>query len=78
MKNPTLFHYKTRQGLAEIRAKNGRYSAFFDDYDLGSYHTPQQAAQDLSTGSTFSHPSGIDLSELGIPADLQEWVPHTA
>jgi hypothetical protein len=78
MKNRTLFHYQTQHGRAEIRAEDGRFPVYFEGYDLGSYPSPQHAAQDLSTGSTFSHPSGIDLSELGIPADLQQWVSHIA
>lgn len=76
MNRNTLYYFRTRAGLAEIRAENGRYNVYFDDQGLGSYHSPQQAAEDLSTGSTFSPSSGVDLAELGIPDDVQEWHRH--
>lgn len=45
----------------------------FQEEDLGSYHSPEAAADDVSGGHTFSPSSGIDLGELGIPADVAEW-----
>jgi hypothetical protein len=40
---------------------------------LGSYSNPQQAADDLAGGHTFSISSGVDTATLGIPDDLGEW-----
>ncbi len=73
MKPNTLFYFQTTAGLAEIRFVNGRYDVYFEDEGLGSYHSPQHAAEDISRGSTFSHSSGVDLSGLNIPADPLDW-----
>jgi hypothetical protein len=45
----------------------------FQEENLGSYHSPEAAADDVSGGHTSTPPSGIDLADLGIPADLTEW-----
>lgn len=56
-----------------VPEENGRYKVVFKDEDLGSYHSPEAAADDVSGGHTFSPSSCIDLGELGISADLAEW-----
>jgi hypothetical protein len=50
----------------------------YDDEGLGSYATPDQAADDLAGGHTFS-PSCGDTAVLGIPESPAEWhwVPAT-
>lgn len=67
------FFFKTRAGLAQIILQQGRYQAIFDGENLGSYHTAMAAADDMAGGHTFSHSSGVDLAELGIPEDIHEW-----
>jgi len=71
-----LYHYQTRKGLASIRynAETRRYIAFFTDEPLGSYHSAEQAADDLAGGHTHSHSSGVDTESLGIPGDLSDWI----
>jgi len=49
-----------------------RWVVFAEDENLGSYHSPQAALDDL-TGGHVPFPSGIDTSLLPIPGDLSEW-----
>lgn len=68
-----LYVYKTRVGPFYIAEHGGRFHPVFDDESLGSYATPEQAAEDLAGGYTFSPPGGVDPAKLGIPEDLSEW-----
>ncbi len=68
-----MFKVNTRIGPFFVAEMNGRYHPVFDDEPLGSYARPEQAAEDLAGGHTFSISSGQDTSELGIPEDLNEW-----
>jgi len=67
-----LFVWNTRIGPFYI-AEYGRFHPVFEDESLGSYATPQQAAEDLAGGHTFSISSGIDTATLGIPDEVTEW-----
>lgn len=67
---------KTREGTFTIEERRGRWHILFRDESLGSYATPQQAADDLAGGHTSSPGAGIDTAKLGIPADLAEWSKH--
>lgn len=69
------FYFKTPKGTVSIIYKNNtqRFHIIFKDEDLGNNHSPQAAASDAAGGHTFSHSSGIDLADLGIPEDLQQW-----
>jgi len=49
-----------------------RWIVFAEDENLGSYHSPQAALDDLA-GGHVPFPSGIDTSSLPIPDDLSEW-----
>lgn len=71
----TIYSFRTQRGTARIIYDSGkhRFHAVFGDESLGSYHAPEQAAEDLAGGHTLSHSSGIDLSTLGIPEELGEW-----
>ncbi len=73
MQKNTLYYFQTTAGLAEIRLIDGRFHAIFNDEGLGSYHNPDNAAEAMSRGSTFSNSSGVDLSALEIPADYRDW-----
>ena len=68
-----LFVYETAAGAFYIAEDKGRFHPIFREESLGSYATAQQAAEDLADGHTFSLPGGIDPSDLGIPAELEEW-----
>jgi hypothetical protein len=68
-----LFVYQTRVGPFYIAEAEGRFHVIYEDESLGSYARPQQAAEDVSGGHTFSIASGIDTGTLGIPEDITEW-----
>lgn len=69
------YYFKTTKGMAEIayNRSTGRYHALFAKEDLGKYVNAAQAIDDLSGGYTFSHSSGVDTGDLGIPDDISEW-----
>lgn len=68
-----MWSYSTPKGVFYIIKKTGRFHVIYDDEDLGSYATPQQAVDDVSAGHTFWPSSGIDPGELGISDDLGDW-----
>ena len=69
-----LFAYQPRVGKFFIgQSPDGRFHPIFDDESLGSYVSPQQAADDLAGGHTFSPSGGFDTSTLGISEDISDW-----
>ena len=68
-----MWSYKTRKGTFFIVERDGRFHVIYDDEDLGSYSTPEQAADDLAGGHTSWPSSGVDPGELGISEDLGDW-----
>jgi len=68
-----LYVYRTSVGPFYIAEHGGRFHPVYMDESLGSYVSPEQAADDLAGGHTFSPASGIDTAALGIPEDLGEW-----
>lgn len=73
MKAIGYWRHPTAKGTFYIRPINNRFQAMLEDESLGSYMTPQQAADDLAGGHTFSPSSGIDTSTLGLPSDVSDW-----
>lgn len=67
------FKFMTRIGPFFITEQHGWFNAVFDSDSLGSYSSPEQAADDLAGGHTFSISNGVDTATLGIPEDLAEW-----
>lgn len=68
------YQYYTHVGtMSLIPEAGGRYKVMFGDENLGSYHSPEAAADDVSGGHTFSPSDGTDLGELDIPDDLGGW-----
>ena len=67
------WYFKTRLGIVSIRAVANRWCIFFDDENLGSYHSPEAAVDDAAGGHTFTPSNGADLGSLGIPSELNEW-----
>lgn len=68
-----LFVFETRVGPFYISEHEGRFHPVFKDESLGSYARPEQAAEDLAGGHTFSASGVRDTAALGIPMDLVEW-----
>lgn len=68
-----IFYFQTRRGIVSIRPQGGRWCLFFGDENLGSYHSPQAAAEDAAGGYAYTPSSGVDLGRLGIPDDVGEW-----
>jgi hypothetical protein len=68
-----FWKHPTKVGTFAIRKMQGRWHALFEDESLGSYATPQKAADDLAGGHTFLPSSGVDPSRLGLTDDLAEW-----
>jgi hypothetical protein len=68
------YKYETVHGTVSlVPQENSRYHVIFQEENLGSYHSAEAAADDVSGGHTFSPSSGLDLGNLGIPADISEW-----
>jgi len=68
-----VFFYSTAKGVVRITARADRWHVYFQEEDLGSYHSAEAAAGDVAGGHTFVPSDGTDLSDLGIPADITEW-----
>ena len=68
-----MWHYRTHKGVFYIVPRDGQYEVIFDDDRLGSYPTPEQAADDLAGGHTYWPSAGFDPGELGISDDLGDW-----
>jgi hypothetical protein len=68
-----LYKHKTRIGWFYIAEHEGWFHALYEDEPLGSYSTPELAADDLAGGHTFSNSKGVDTATLGIPEALGEW-----
>lgn len=67
------WRYRTRRGTVSILPVQGRWGLFYDDENLGSYHSPEAAADDAARGHTFTPSNGVDLGSIGIPYDLSDW-----
>jgi hypothetical protein len=72
----TLYTFQTDKGMARIdqNPKNRLFHAIFNEESLGSYPSPEQAAEELSAGCTFALVSGIEIETLGIPSELGSWI----
>jgi hypothetical protein len=67
------FIYQTRRESATIIPQGVRWSIIYQNENLGSYHSPEAAADDASGGHTFSPSNGVDLGQPGISADIGDW-----
>jgi hypothetical protein len=63
----------TRHGTFYIKLTRDRFVVLYGDEDLGSYHSPEAALDDLVGGHTFLPSNGLDTSTAGLPDDLSEW-----
>lgn len=72
------YQYSTRYGIISlVPTRDGRYIVMFQGENLGSYHSPDAAADDVSGGHTSLPSSGVDLGSLNIPCDISEWLRKT-
>ena len=72
-----LYSFKSKLGRFYIvQTQSGRFHPYFDDEALGAYLTPQQAAEAIAGGHTFSIAGGVDTATLGIPDELEQWSVH--
>lgn len=66
------YAHATRVGTFYIVPRNGRWHAMFEDEDLGSYHSPQHALDDLAGGTTY-WPSVGNPEKFNLPDELGDW-----
>jgi len=69
----TSYIFHTKEGVFRIIEHAERWQVRFQGETLGSYATPQQAADDVAAGLTLTPSSGLDTSTLGIPHELSKW-----
>ncbi|MCF8476493.1 MAG: hypothetical protein K9G60_05655 [Pseudolabrys sp.] len=67
------WQFQTRKGLFRIIPIRGRFHPYFEDEDLGSYYSVEQALDDLVGGHTFFPSDGTDPSECELPEEINEW-----
>ncbi|AXK39895.1 hypothetical protein [Crenobacter cavernae] len=65
--------YDTQYGPFDIVPLDGSYHIMHEGEALGSYPTPEQAAEALANGHS-AWPSFGNPHELGIPEDLSKWL----
>jgi hypothetical protein len=63
---------KTAAGTWWIRPLDGRWRVGLNNEDLGSYHKPELALDELVRGHTF-RPRNVDPRQEGIPHSFSEW-----
>ena len=68
-----IFYRQTSRALVSIRPMGGRWCLLYGDENLGSYHSPEAAADDAAGRHTFTPSDGTDLGSLGLPDSLNEW-----
>lgn len=72
-----VWTYQTRHGLWAIaRSPDGCWHPMLDDEDLGSYHSPGSALEELVGGYSFWPGSGVDPSGCALPDELDDWFAH--
>lgn len=67
------WEHRTRRGTFRIVPRGGRFHPFFEDEDLGSYHSVAAALDDLVGGYTTTPSNGVDTSTCGLPDAITEW-----
>lgn len=66
--------FETSHGhWAIARSDDGRWHPVFRGYDVGSYHSPEAALEDLVGGHTFTLRGGVDARSCGLPSELSGW-----
>jgi hypothetical protein len=65
--------YSTKFGTFRIVPRAGSFHPFFEDEDLGAYHSAEGALDDLVGGHTSFPSNGLDPSTCGLPDEIAEW-----
>lgn len=70
-----MWSYETQSGTFYIVPNDdGHYVVLLEKEMLGTYDSPEQAAEAVSDGAVFEPRSrGVDFEKLKIPDDLYEW-----
>src|SRR5688500_4517245 len=69
-----LLYYDTKVGRFQIvQSSDGMFHPVFKGFSLGRYLVPHEAALNLAKGNVLPYPGNIDMSRLGIPAELDQW-----
>lgn len=66
------YTFVTRRGKAEIVQASRGWTLLFDDEALGSYASPEIAAEEIVEGTCY-WPSAGDPTSFGISDDLSDW-----
>lgn len=67
------YYFDTKAGTFYIAEMDGRFHVTFNEVSLGNYPSAEHAALDIAGGYSFSPPTGLDTSKLGLPHRLGEW-----
>ncbi|WP_144426408.1 hypothetical protein [Methylobacterium sp. ARG-1] len=68
------YQFQTHHGVVGlIPEPGGRYKVMFGEENLGSYANAALAAANVSGGYTSTPSTGVDLGQLNIPTDVNEW-----
>jgi len=67
------YRHDTRVGPVYILPNKARWDIVFNSENLGSYHSPEAAADDAAGGHTFTPSGGISLDQLNLSFDLVNW-----
>lgn len=51
----------------------GSFHPFFEDEDLGAYHSVEGALDELVGGHTFLPSNGLDPSTCDLPDEISKW-----
>lgn len=67
------WEFETARGPVYIVPKADRFHVIYEGESLGSYATPNQAADDAADGHTFAPSNGADFAALDIPSGIDGW-----
>lgn len=70
---PGFWRFRSSVGEFSIRFHGGYWVPFFEDENLGDYHSPEVALDELVGGSTFMPSNGVWPADLEIPESFSEW-----
>jgi hypothetical protein len=67
------YSFKTKKGTVYIASFRKEFVVLMKNHNLGTYKTPQDAIDALTTNKADTSELGFDTSSLGLPAVLAEW-----
>ncbi len=72
----STYYYQFHTSAGTVRLipePGGRYKVKLNDQNHGSYNNAEAAAEGASRKMTFWAGDGNELTDLGIPAELNQW-----